>query len=68
MEATEPRRTDERAEVNCVSCNQQGGRIYRLRLHRRDGTHTDIEPTLCDTCVKSHLESEWIEPLVAPEG
>jgi hypothetical protein len=45
----------------CATCNQRDGVVYRMRLHNRDGTHTDIELAVCKRCFDSYHSLEWIE-------
>lgn len=60
METKRPTATDSHPTL-CVTCNDRDGTAHRMRVHHRDGTHTDMEPSLCDRCLDSHREREWIE-------
>lgn len=51
----------------CATCNKRDGTVYQVQLHKRDGTRTIVELSLCDRCSDSHHEFEWIEILDAVE-
>lgn len=47
----------------CVTCNEEDGIMHHMRLHEPDDTSTDMELYLylCDQCVNSFANVEWVE-------
>ncbi len=54
------------ANGDCIACNERDGERYSLRLHGREGSHKNIDPTLCEVCAGEHLALDWIKRRVTP--
>lgn len=56
--------------TECSNCEDDArtARAHALRISRRDETRTDLQLSLCDCCLTSLLELDWVTRTEATTG